>query len=78
MPSSIPLLQPATYVLLPQRLINTLRDTPRALGLYSLIARLYLITHTPIPLSTPDVVRYDPTLSRGAVLRAFERLVRDG
>jgi len=78
MPPSIPLLQPATYVLLPLRLISTLRDNPRAIGLYSLIARLYLITHVPVPLSTPDVVRYDPTLSRGAVLRAFERLVRDG
>ena len=78
MPPSIPPLQPATYVLLPQRLISTLPDSPRAIGLYGLIARLYLITHTPIPLSTLDVVRYDPTFSRGAVLRAFERLVRGG
>src|SRR6187397_739873 len=62
--------QPSAYCPVPQRLITDLHDNPLAIGVYSLIARLYLVAQTPIPLSVPDVVRYDPTLSRGAVLRA--------
>src|SRR4051794_31232978 len=66
--------QPAAYCPVPQRLITDLHDTPLAIGLYGLIARLYLVAQTAIPLSVPDVMRYDPTLSRGAVLRALARL----
>src|SRR5512145_322690 len=69
---------PHHYIPLPQRLIHDLRDTPVAIGVYSLIARLYAVVQAPVPLSTPDVQRFDPTVSRGAVLRAFDRLIRTG
>jgi len=70
--------EPSAYCPIPQRLITDLHDTPLAIGLYSLIARLYLVAQTPIPLSVPDVLRYDPALSRGAVLRALARLIAGG
>lgn len=70
--------QPTDYCPVPQRLIAELHDTPLAVGLYTLVGRLYLINQTPIPLSVPDVMRYDPTLRRGAVIRAFNRLVSGG
>lgn len=63
---------------IPIQLIVDLQDTPLAIGLYSLIARQYVIAKLPIPLSAPDVLRYDPTLSRGAVLRALARLISGG
>lgn len=63
---------------IPIQLIVDLHDTPLAVGLYSLIARQYVIAKLPIPLSAPDVLRYDPTLSRGAVLRALARLISGG
>jgi hypothetical protein len=70
--------QPAAYIPIPQRLITDLHDNPLAIGLYGLIARLYLVAQAPIPLSVPDVQRYDPALSRGAVLRALARLSAAG
>jgi hypothetical protein len=70
--------QPSAYCPIPQRLITDLHDNPLAIGLYALITRLYLVVQSPIPLSVPDVVRYDPTLSRGAVLRALARLLAGG
>src|SRR5689334_13151023 len=70
--------QPSAYCPIPQRLLTDLHDNSLAIGLYSLIARLYLVAQTPIPLSVPDVVRYDPALSRGAVLRALARLLAGG
>lgn len=69
---------PDGYVLMPSRLLADLRDNQIALGIYALIGRLFLVEHTPIPLSVADVRRYDPSLSYGAVTRAFNRLVRDG
>lgn len=71
---------PVTYhsLTVPARLLTDLSDSPLAIGLYSLVARLFLIEHTPIPLSTGDVQRYDPALSRSAIVRAFNRLVRGG
>src|SRR5215471_16550239 len=77
-PLGHPLDQPSAYSPMPQRLITDLHDNPLAIGLYGFIARLYLVTQTAIPLSVPDVQRYDPTLSRGAVLRALARLVAGG
>lgn len=73
-----PLDQPSAYSPIPQRLIADLHDSPLAIGLYGLIARLYLVAQSPIPLSAPDVLRYDPALSRGAVLRALARLLAAG
>src|SRR5690349_9928043 len=70
--------QPSAYCPIPQRLIADLHDNPLAIGLYGLIARLYLVAQSPVPLSVPDVVRYDPSLSRGAVLRALARLLAGG
>src|SRR5215207_7983268 len=70
--------QPSAYCPIPQRLITDLHDTPLAIGVYGLVARLYLVAQTPIPLSVPDVLRYDPTLSRGAILRALARLIAGG
>jgi hypothetical protein len=66
------------HLTIPHPLIADLQDTPLAIGLYSLIARQFIITKTSVPLSTPDVLRYDPSLSRGAVLRAFARLIAGG
>jgi DnaA N-terminal domain len=77
-PPGLPLDQPSAYSPIPQRLITDLHDNPLAIGLYGFVARLYLVAQTPIPLSVPDVLRYDPTLSRGAVLRAFARLLAGG
>jgi hypothetical protein len=70
--------QPSEYSPIPQRLITDLHDNVLAIGLYGFVARLYLVVQSPIPLSVPDVLRYDPTLSRGAVLRAFARLLAGG
>jgi hypothetical protein len=77
-PPSHPIDQPSAYSPIPQRLITDLYDNPLAIGLYGFVARLYLIAQSPIPLSVPDVLRYDPTLSRGAVLRALARLIAGG
>src|SRR5947208_3460401 len=60
------------------RLLADLRDTPLAIGLYSLLARLYLVHQAPIPLSAADIQRYDPTLCRGAIVRALARLTQGG
>ncbi len=70
--------QPAAYSPIPQRLITALHDNVLAIGLYGFIARLYLVAQAPVPLSVHDVLRYDPTLSRGAVLRALARLRAGG
>jgi DnaA N-terminal domain len=69
---------PSAYVAIPQRLITDLHDSPLALGLYALVSRLFLIHQSPIALSVPDVLRFDPSLSRGAVLRARARLITGG
>ncbi len=63
------------YVFLPQRLIADLQANPAAIGVYALLARLFLIYQTPIPLSAADLQRYDPTLSYGAARGALQRLV---
>lgn len=63
---------------IPLSLVVDLSDTPLAIGLYCLIARQFIIRKTPTPLSAPDIQRYDPALSRGAVLRALARLVQGG
>lgn len=63
---------------IPRRLLDDQHESPLAIGLYILLARQYLITQTPIPLSANDIILLDPTLSRGAVLRALERLSTSG
>src|SRR6266508_4686033 len=63
------------YVFLPQRLITDLQANPAAIGVYALLARLFLIYQEPIPLSAADLQRYDPTLSYGAARGALQRLV---
>jgi len=73
-----PVDEPTSYSPIPQRLIADLHDNALAIGLYGFIARLYLVVQAPIPLSVPDVLRYDPALSRGAVLRALARLIAGG
>ncbi|MFL5803550.1 MAG: hypothetical protein ACJ8CR_17630 [Roseiflexaceae bacterium] len=70
--------QPRFYVPIPQRLVTLLYDTPLAIGLYALIARLYFAAHAPIALSRGDIQRYDPALKEGAVKRALDRLVAGG
>lgn len=69
---------PAYYVPLPHRLLGTLRDTPLAIGVYALIARVYRATKTPVPLSPADIAAYDPTTSPAAALRALRRLLAAG
>jgi hypothetical protein len=63
------------YVFLPHRLIADLQANPAAIGVYALLARLFLIYQEPIPLSAADLQRYDPTLSYGAARGALQRLV---
>ena len=63
------------YLFLPHRLIADLRANPAAIGVYALIARLFLIFQEPIPLSAADLQRYDPSLSYGAARGALQRLV---
>jgi len=63
---------------LPQRLLADLRDTPLALGVYALVARVYRATKADVPLSAGDLRRYDPGLSIGAAGRALDRLVKAG
>jgi hypothetical protein len=62
------------YVFIPQRLIADLQVNPAAVGVYALIARLFLIYQEPIPLSAADLQRYDPSLSYGAARGALQRL----
>lgn len=69
---------PEHYCPIPQRLLADLHDTPIAIGLYALVARLYLIEQAPVPLSRADVQRYDPSLKTGAVKRALDRLLNRG
>jgi hypothetical protein len=69
---------PRAYITIPARLIAELRDSPLAIGLYSLVARLYFAAHAPVPLSRGDIQRYDPTLKEGAVKRALDRLIAGG
>lgn len=63
------------YVFLPQRLLADLQANPVAIGVYALLARLFLIYQAPIPLSAADLQRYDPTLRYGAARGALQRLV---
>jgi hypothetical protein len=63
------------YVFVPQRLLADLRANPAAIGVYALIARLFLIYQEPIPLSAADLQRYDPALSYGAARGALQRLI---
>jgi len=69
---------PSNYCPVPQRLITDVQGNPLAIGLYALVGRLYFVLQEPIPLSAPDIIRYDPALSRGAVIRALKRLVDGG
>src|SRR5262245_21967814 len=62
------------YLFIPHRLIADLQANPAAIGVYALIARLFLIYQEPIPLSAADLQRYDPTLSYGAARGALQRL----
>lgn len=69
---------PATYVPLPRRLLDDLRDTPVAIGVYALLGRLTQITGEPTTLSPRDLQAYDPSLSYGAARRALDRLADSG
>jgi hypothetical protein len=66
------------YLLIPQRLCMDVRDNPLAIGVYSLIARLFLVSHAAIPLSASDIQRFDTSVSYGQARRALERLVDTG
>lgn len=69
---------PDTYVPLPRRLMEDLRGTTAALGVFVLLARLFQITSEAVPLSPGDIHAYDPSMSTGAARRALNRLVDDG
>ena len=69
---------PKHYVRVPVRLLEQAAYDGRLAGLYALIARLYLARKTPVPLSSSDVVRFDPSLSRGAAQRLLARLSATG
>jgi hypothetical protein len=63
---------------LPRRLTADLCDSPVAVGVFALIARRFLISGEPIPLSPADLQAYDPALRYGAARRALERLTAAG
>ncbi|NTU85206.1 MAG: hypothetical protein HGA45_38600, partial [Chloroflexales bacterium] len=69
---------PSTYVPLPRRMLEDLRDAPVAIGVYALLGRLYQTTGTAVPLSPGDLQAYDPALSYGAARRALDRLGDSG
>lgn len=69
---------PATYILIPRCLIDDLRDSPAALGVYALVARVYRATKAPVPLSPGDLELFDPRLTHGSATRALRRLVDAG
>jgi hypothetical protein len=66
------------YTSVPRGLLLDLRDTPLAIGIYTLIMRLVLVAKAPVPLSVGDILAYDPCLNRGQVIRAIKRLVGGG
>jgi hypothetical protein len=68
------------YVLLPERLALDLRESDLAVGVYLLIARLYLVHQAAIPLSAADIDAFDGSgaLRRGAIIRALDRLDAGG
>jgi hypothetical protein len=69
---------PERYVRIPQRLLSSAVYRPLQVGIYSLAARLFLVCKAPVPLSAADILRYDPSLSRGAAQRALSSLVDGG
>lgn len=69
---------PTRYVRVPKGLLIHAVYHPLPVGVYGLIARLFLVLQAPVPLSAADITRYDPSLSRGAAQRALSRLVDDG
>ena len=78
MPTAAPSLLTHDYLWLPYRLVRDLHDSPLAIGIFSLIARRFLVTHGPVPLSATEICTYDGAASRGAVVRALRRLVALG
>jgi hypothetical protein len=67
--------RPDYYIPLPLRLIDDLRNSPLAVGVYSLVARLFRATRAAVPLSPADLRAFDEELSHGAATRALQRLV---
>ena len=66
------------YIAVPRHLLLDLRDNPLAIGIYALMMRLVTATKAPLLISAGDILAYDPSLNRGAVLRAIKRLVAGG
>lgn len=67
------------YLWIPSYLLETLYDSPTAIGLYALIARRWLASTTAmVALSDQDIQRYDPALCRGSIRAAIDRLVSGG
>ncbi len=62
----------------PRRLVAALRDNPLAIAAYVMLARSWLHTYQPVPLSPRDLLQCDPSLSRGSMLRALARLLDGG
>ncbi|MEN9935867.1 MAG: hypothetical protein RLZZ387_2446 [Chloroflexota bacterium] len=66
------------YVLIPDALVADLANNLAAIGLYALVARRFLVSQAPVPLSAADAHRYDPALSPAAAGRALRRLAQQG
>lgn len=66
------------YLGVPRRLVVELRDTPLALAIYLVIARLYVVQQQPVPLSRGDLQKIDPSAKAGALKRALDRLTAAG
>jgi len=67
------------YLWIPSYLLETLYDSPTAIGLFALIARRWLASTTAmVALSDQDIQRYDPTICRGSIRAAIDRLIGGG
>ncbi len=66
------------YILVPRALLRICGANALAVGLFLLIARLYFIYRAPVPLSADDIRAYDPSLTRGSIVRALQRLEAAG
>jgi hypothetical protein len=68
---------PSTLIHIPTNLIIEQRASPLSLGIYTLIARLFLFQKQAIDLSQPDIMKYDSAVDRNSVIRAIAKLTKD-
>ncbi len=68
--------QPTVIIPVPTKLLLEYRRRPVAIGIYMLIARLYMTYQEPVPLSRNDFHKFDPRTSIGSVANTCTRLIQ--